>query len=260
MKNLKSFLLVLLLIVFSQPCLALEQKKEILISATVGENKVTIFGYASPNSKIELANINIYDLIFSDQNGYFEFNKILIPKKTSDLCLTATDENSRQTTPVCFPPPPSASYQTNIGPIILPPTITIDNKNIKPDRTVTSSGQSIPRSEIEIHFYKVNDQGLSFPKPVNAYSLPVFTATSDSDGNFDFNLPTAYASNYRLFASVKYKDNLSPKSNTLTYFMPSLFSIFWQENYFYFLLLPLFVITLTIFFYLISRSKSNPTP
>lgn len=260
MKNFKSFLLIFFIIVFCQPCFAatFKEEKTISVSATIGEKKITIFGYTSPNSKVELTNTNIYDLTFSDQKGYFEFNKILIPKKTSDLCLTATDENSRQTTPICLPPPPPANYQTSTGPIILPPTITVDNENIKPNSTVISSGQSIPDSEIEIYFYKINNKGLSFPKPVNAYSLPVFNTTSDSNGNFNFNLPTAYASNYRLFVSVKYKDYLSPRSNTLIYNMPSLSNLFWQQNYFYILSLPVFVVTLTIFFYIIFRFKSTP--
>ena len=216
------------------------------ITASIGENRVTIFGYTSPKSRVELSSPKVFAVTYSNQDGYFEFEKILLPKNPSDLCLISLDDNQRSTSPVCIPPPPPYNYHTDIGPILLPPTISLENNQIDPNSTIIASGQAIPNSTISINFYKVNNSGLSFPKEVQAYSLPSLTANSDSLGNFNLNIPTAYSSDYRLYASAKFQDNYSPKSNTLIYFLPSFFTLFLQQHPFLYLLIPLFVIILNI--------------
>lgn len=235
--------LLLLLLLFPQPVFA-----EISLSASIGENEIKLTGFSSPDSKIELENYKTYDQTYSDDTGYFEFNTLL-PKNPTDLCLTSTDNNKRKTIPVCIPPPPAENYDTEIGPIILPPTLSINNENINPGEIIYSSGQSIPDSEVNIYFYKVNDAAPSFPKAVQAYSLPIFKTKTNQNGHFEFNLPTAYSSDYRLFATVNYKKNPSPKSLTLTYTMPSL------TNYYLIIAVSLFFITSAIFVILLLRSK-----
>lgn len=133
----------------------------------------------------------------------------------------------------------------------MPPTIALNAATIQPGSTVAASGQSLPNSQIEIYFYKVDDGALSFPKAALAYSLPILTTKSDHQGNFNLNLPTAYSSNYRLYVATKYQDNLSPKSNTLLYVMPSLIWLFWLENKILIIFLPIFILTLTFFIYLL---------
>lgn len=228
-----------------------------VITASIEVNRVTIYGYTSPNSKTELSNSQVYSQTYSNDIGYFIFDKILLPKENlSDLCLTSTDNNSRLSTPVCFPPPPATNYHTDIGPILLPPTITLSESQIDPNSTVTTSGQAIPNSQVSISFYKVNDSGQSFVKSAFAYSLPSVTATTDELGNFSLNLPTAYSSDYRLYATTKFNDNYSPKSNTLIYILPSLFYLFLQQYPFIKYLIPLIIIALIITFYLLHlRSK-----
>lgn len=251
---------LLFLLFFLLPNLAFaidyESTTSTTITASIGQNRVTIYGYTSPNSKVELTSPKVIAFAQSDQNGYFIFDKTLLPKNPSDLCLSSIDNNSRETTPICFPPPPATNYHTDIGPILLPPTISLENNQINPNSTVITSGQSIPHSQVNINFYKVNNSAKSFPKEANAYSLPSITATTDELGNFSLNLPTAYASDYRLYATAKFDNNYSPKSNTLVYILPSLFSIFLEQHPYLIYLLPLFILTLIIFFYLIHlRSK-----
>ena len=238
---------------------ALEQTANTIITASVDENRVTIYGYTSPNSKVELSNAQVYAQTYSDDSGYFIFDKTLLPKvKLSDLCLTSTDNNSRQTTPVCFPAPPATNYHTDIGPILLPPTISLEESNINPDSTVLTSGQAIPNSQVNINFYKVNDSAQAFRvKEALAYSLPSVTATTDSQGNFSLNLPTAYASDYRLYATAKFDNNYSPKSNTLIYILPSLFYLFLQQYPFVKYLIPLLIIALIIFIYILHLKSRN---
>lgn len=248
-----SILVLLFLFLLPQPLNAfdLTQKSSVNISASIGENQVTIDGYTSPESRVELSSPRVFAVTYSNPDGYFIFDKTILPRDPSDLCLVSIDNHNRQTFPVCIPPPPITNYHTDIGLILLPPTISLENDTINPNETVLTSGQSIPNSQISVHFYKVEDQAFSFPKEVQAYSLPSLSVNSDENGNFSLNLPTAYASNYRLYASTKFKSDYSPKSNTLIYFLPSLFWIFLQQNLYIIFFLPLFVITLIIFFTLL---------
>jgi hypothetical protein len=228
-----------------------------VITATIGENRITIYGYTSPNSKVELSNSEVYAFAYSDNTGYFIFDKILLPKvDIPDLCLTSFDNDSRATTPTCFPAPPLTNYHTDIGPILLPPTITLEESNISPNSTVLTSGQAIPNSQVNLSFYKINDSAKSFGiKQALAYSLPSVTATTDEFGNFNINLPTAYASNYRLYATAKFDNNYSPKSNTLIYTLPSLFYLFLQQHRYLIFLIPSILLALIAFFFFLSRKK-----
>jgi len=225
------------------------------VSASIGDNEVTIYGYTSPLSKVEMSGLNLYSQTYSDNSGYFLFFKTLLPKQPSELCFHSTDDNNRQSPPVCIPPPPETNYHTEIGPIILAPTLTIDTAKIKPNSTAFASGQSLPNSIIEIELFKVNDSALSFPKQAYAYSLPTLTTQTDNNGNYEFTLPTAYSSNYRLYTSVKYQEEASPKSNTLVYALPSLWWFYWQQYYFFIILIPIFLITLAIFIILLFKSR-----
>lgn len=235
----------------------LNQNTSVNISASIGQNQVTIDGYTSPQSRVELTSPRVFAVTYSDQSGYFIFDKTILPRGPSDLCLISIDNHGRHTFPVCIPPPPITNYHTDIGLILLPPTISLENDTINPNSTVLTSGQSIPNSQVSIHFYKVNDKAISFPKELQAYSLPFLSVKSDQAGNFDLNLPTAYASNYRLYASTKLNSNYSPKSNTLIYNLPSLFWIFIQQNFYLVFLLPFYVITLIVFFTLLRFYFSN---
>ena len=216
------------------------------VTASIPENRVTIFGYTSPSSRVELSSSKVFAVTYSDQTGYYIFDKTILPRNPSDLCLISFDNHGRTTSPTCIPPPPLYNYHTDIGPILLPPTISLENNQIDPNSTVISSGQAIPNSTVSINFYKVNNNGQSFVKEVQAYSLPSLTATTDSLGNFNLNLPTAYSSDYRLYASTKFQDNYSPKSNTLIYFLPSFFSLFLQKYPFLYYLIPALIIILNI--------------
>jgi hypothetical protein len=260
---------LLLLLLLPKPIYALTDTADVTVSASIGENEVTINGYTSPDSPVILdggqsqspishskffiktvqaADIRIYAKTYSNDTGYFEFNKIVLPKNPSELCLTSTDSSGRQTTPICIPPPPATNYHTDIGPIILPPTVSLEQDKINPNSTVISSGQSIPNSPLTVFFYKVNDNAKSFPKTALAYSLPPLKTITDQDGNYNLNLPTAYSSNYRLYTSVEFDKNNSPKSNTLLYFMPQ------QNNYIFIFI---FIFTIILFFLLLFLNSST---
>jgi hypothetical protein len=251
----KLFIFVLFLTFFwffSKPSLALtlQDSHSVAVTASLPESDITLFGFTCPFAKVELTSTNTYAQTTSNFFGFFVFSRLILPRNSSDLCLQTIDDNHRLSHPVCIPPPPATNYHTNIGPVILPPTLTLDSFNAKPLATVVSSGQSIPNSTVKIHFYQANPAP-SFPKSVAAFSLPSLDITTDDSGNFSFSLPTSYATNYRLFATVNYFDQSSPGSNTLGYALPSLLYLFWLQNRYLIISLAIFIPTLTYFFYLI---------
>jgi len=250
--NLIMWFLILLLIPFlSTPTFALEKSESVNISASISDTRVTIYGYTSPLSKVELTSINIYAATYSDDTGYFIFDKTILPKNPSEICLQSIDNEYRTTSPVCIPQPPATNYDTDIGPILLSPTLSLEQDTINPNSTVISSGQAIPNSPVSVYFYQVNDSATTFIKDAQAFSLPALTTTTDKDGYFSFNLPTSYSSNYRLYATTEFDQNYSPKSNTLLYKLPSLWWLFWQQNQYLVFILPLFIFSLILFFLLL---------
>jgi hypothetical protein len=251
-------LFIFLSFLFPFPTLALETNRSVQVTASIGQNRVTIDGYTSPGSKVELSSSRVFSITFSQSDGYFIFDRIILPKDPSDLCLTSQDDNSRRSFPVCIPAPPPQNYQTDIGPILLSPTLSLDSDTVRPNQSVVASGQSIPNSTININFFQINQNAAVFPKAAQAFSLPTFSTTTDDLGNYSLNLPTAYSSNYRLYASTIFDGFNSSKSNILTYALPSLLWSFWLENSWLIITLPIFVITLTMFFYLIHKSYLQP--
>lgn len=160
-----------------------------------------------------MSNTKIFSVTYSDENGYFLFNKTIIPKNSGEYCLFSKDESNRSSPILCLPPPPPINTFTNIGPIILAPTLSQD----KGSTNLITSGQSVPHSTVNIQLFQVENKP-SLVKKASAFSLPQFSTTTDSNGNFNLNLPTQYASAYRYYATVITPDSLaSAKSNSLYY-------------------------------------------
>ncbi|MFA6250237.1 MAG: hypothetical protein WC686_01885 [Candidatus Shapirobacteria bacterium] len=209
--------------------------------------KISIFGYTSPDSRVEINNPDIFNTVVSDASGFFSFDRVTIPQITTDICFSSTDNSNRRSFPTCLPPPPSDKPHVAVGPILLPPTLSLNSATIKPGQTHYVSGKTYPNSIVRVYYYKLQEKGKSFPKAAMAYSLPHLTLQSDASGRFTLSLPTAVSSNFRLFSVAYYFDAPSPKSNSLTYILPNLFQIFWQKNTFFILFLPLYFITLVAF-------------
>lgn len=214
--------LILTLFLFStHPSLAhptVPKARWVQITASVGQNYLTtIFGYGPPESRIELTSPQVFSATFSDHTGYFEFSSLVLPQNPQDLCLQALDENQRSTLPVCIPPPPGSDYSYKIGPILLPPTISLDADQLNTQNTTIASGQSFPNSDVLVTFFQVDSNPSLIVKPVVAIELPQLTLRSDNSGNFSFSLPTTYLTSYRFFVSAVYNNQPSPRSNPLFY-------------------------------------------
>lgn len=184
-------------------------------SLFIGEFKFTLFGYTSPNTVVNLNGQGINDQTTSDTTGYFEFANRFSPFSPKEACLSAKDQFGRISSPVCLPALPTETNLT-IGPVIIPPTLSLDKNSYFTGDEVILSGQTIPDSDVNLSIFTspANLLSKSLIRPVEAFSIPKLTITSDSLGNFSIILPSSSAQNYRLFAQVDYQ-NL-PSNNSIT--------------------------------------------
>ncbi len=229
----------------------------VAVSAGIDPTSLTIYGYTSPNNKVELTNPKIYDQTYSNDLGYFEFNHIIVPKLPGELCLVTTDTAKRQSVPTCIPPPPPTNYHTTIGPIILPPTISLDQNNLTPNQNISASGQSLPNTTLTIHLYQKNLGSPLFPVAL-AFYLPQVTTQTDAHGNYSISLPSTYATSYRLFTTSMFQtDFVSPNSNTIYFTLPSFTTLIWQKYAFYIIMLPLLIVSLIALAFLTKKYYSQ---
>lgn len=228
--------------------------KSVNISALVGI-KANIYGYTAPYTQVELRTNNAYALTTSNKFGYWQFLKIYLPPISNEICFFQTDSQNLTSPPTCIPTPPKNDFTSNIGPIVLPPTIAIntDKTTIPVYGTVatvpySASGQSIPNTPINVHFFTQSNPKL-FPVPAQAYSLPILQTLTNKDGSFTFSLPTSYSISYKFFATSNH-DGLgpSPKSHTLNLYLPTPTISLWLIS---------LLITIPIFFYLLTKSKKK---
>lgn len=226
--------------------------KPVTVSASIGLHQATIFGHTSPNSRVEITSPRVYALTFSNSSGYFEFTKTLLPPNPSDLCLSSTDDSGRRSLPVCIPPPPPENYHTNLGPIILSPTLTIDANNLKAYATTPASGLTIPDSTVLIHFYQVSSSRSLIPE-VQAMNLPPLETKSNNQGQFSLSLPTDHYGQYRLFATTLFDNNSSPKSFSLNYQLKA------ESNLLSVLLLLCYFLTLITLVILVLLNQRRPS-
>jgi hypothetical protein len=200
----------------------INQRYEVENSVFIGEYHFTLFGYTSPLAEVSFSGQGIADQTIADETGYFEFKNRFSPFSPREACLSAKDQFGRLSVPVCLPPFPT-QYNVTIGPVILPPTISLDKSTYFIGDEVILTGQTIPNKKISLSVFtdesknkKILTKIFSIIKPVEAFSLPKLTTVSDDKGNFSISLPSSSAKNYRLFTQVKYENNNSNNSLTLS--------------------------------------------
>ncbi len=188
------------------------------VDAFIGEFQFSLFGYTSPKALVTIEGMGIYDQTSADVRGYFEFHNRFSPLSPREACLSAKDQFGRITSPTCIPPFP-IRYNANIGPVLLPPTVSLNSANYYQGDEVKLSGQSIPNTEVT--FSTFIDEKKSFtqylssiisPKPVEAFTFPQLTSKSDEKGNFSLSIPSSRPEFFRLFAQTSYDNSQSPES------------------------------------------------
>ncbi len=197
---------------------AMTQTPSVFVDAYIGEFHFDLYGYSSTNALVTIEGMGIYDQTYADKNGYFEFHNRFSPYSPREACITAQDQFGRITSPTCIPPFPT-KYNVSIGPVLLPPTVSLDAQNYYQGDEVKLSGQTIPNTEVTFSTFVDEKRSfiqylssITFPKPVEAFTFPQFTAKADEKGNFSLSLPSSRPEFFRLFAQTSYENSQSPES------------------------------------------------
>ncbi|MBM3205760.1 hypothetical protein FJZ41_02870, partial [Candidatus Shapirobacteria bacterium] len=126
---------------------------KIIVSAAIGEPKLTLWGYSSPNSLVQLQGERVAEETIAQSDGYFLFDRIFLPLPNPDypeLCLSAIDTQSRISFPVCLPPLPVGLFDLSVGPVLLPPTISLEKGFFLPKEQISAEGLTIPNTQVNI--------------------------------------------------------------------------------------------------------------
>ncbi len=229
----------------------IQKNQAINVSFSLGENRFTLFGYSSPQAQVTLDGMGVFDQTQADYRGYFEFVNRFSPFSPREACLTAKDQFGRVSAPVCLPAFPTDKNVT-IGPVVMPPTLSLDKSDYYVGDEVILSGQTIPNSDVNLSMFTddvnnrsgpaaallpVSAQPASserdlraavdpparatrpifdfFVKSAYAFNIPELDSKSDSKGNFSIALPSASNKTYRFFTQTNFLQELSPRSLTL---------------------------------------------
>lgn len=191
--------------------------RPVTIEATVGKFRFVLFGYTSPYALVTINGMGIFDQTYSDKTGYFEFTNRFSPLAPREACLTSLDQFGRTTAPTCIPPFP-IQYDIQIGPILIPPTISLDKGGYYQGDEIKLSGQTIPNSELAVSTFVDERRSIfsflsyGFAKPVEAFTFPKLTAKSDDKGNFSLAFPSSHPEFFRVFAQTSFDNGISPES------------------------------------------------
>jgi hypothetical protein len=192
------------------------------------EVKFSIYGHGPAGSNIKMTGIGVFETTQIDQNGYFEFINPPFPTFLSylagnyypELCFQATDSKNRLSMPVCIPPLSKKVFTPSVGPVILPPTISVSDGIAIKESQLVASGSTLPNSDVDIFVAKKSKSNMfELVGEVSAFYLPIYKIKSDSLGNFEFSLPTTASDEWKIYASSVFQGSQSPKSNTLTYYI-----------------------------------------
>lgn len=190
------------------------------VDAFIGENRFTLFGYSSSKALVTFEGMGIYDQTYADETGYFEFKNRFSPLAPREACLTSQDQLGRTTAPTCLPPFPTV-YDVSIGPVLMSPTLSLNQDNYYVGDEVIVSGQTVPNTDVSFSTFIDERKSIfnflswGFVKPVQAYTFPELTTKADDKGNYSISLPSSDNSYFRIFSQTKYKDSDSPQSNKL---------------------------------------------
>src|SRR3989344_2457665 len=219
----------------SIPTLALGVTEKVGVTAQIPASaNVRIFGYTSPLSIVQITGTKSYGQTNSDQTGYFQIEELAVSTRTTELCGITIDRDRRIGFPVCFPVYPNRDSE--IGPILLSPTLSISAKTIWQNQIEYAMGKTIPGQTVSIGLFESATSSIPdrvahlLDKFVHPYAyagpLPLLETTSDKEGYFSFSLPTAKAYTYRVFVGTNFEGSATPKSSTISYSVGAISSYF----------------------------------
>lgn len=185
--------------------------------APVFSSLLSIYGYGPPATYIYLNGFGMSGQVLSDSNGYFRFSPVYsLGLRYTEFCVWTVDNDEKASLPLCIPAiPVGRNIPAEIGPLILPPTIGTNGSDILLQNEAKVNGYSLPETEVKV--YIANESSIDgLIKTANAYFVPEFDVSADKYGYYEFSLPTATKTKYRIFTANKLGEDFSSKSNTLT--------------------------------------------
>jgi len=121
-------------------------------SVSIGEFRFSLYGYTSPKAQVTFEGLGIFDQTTADEKGYFQFNNRFSPFSSREACLSSKDQFGRLSSPLCLPPFP-VNYNVSIGPVIMPPTVSLDKKDYFMGDQVILSGQAVPNTDVKLSMF-----------------------------------------------------------------------------------------------------------
>lgn len=272
------FLTLFLNLFYPNKTKANTNSEEVKITATIGEPKLKIFGFAPSLSTVKLTGVGISDQTTADKNGFFVFEKVYLPTnyiindKSSypEICLQASDESKASSSPVCLPQLPASQIAYEVGPVLLSPILIIEKNKIIKGEQVLAFGKTTPNTAVSIHLAR-EDKNFSLAsllaKEAKAFFIPEYKIFSNEEGYFEFNLPTNQINSWRVFTFSESNQARSPRSNTLNFkVLPPYFSFIellgkmlstLQPYLIYFIIMMLFLIAFYLLYQLLKLNDSN---
>lgn len=175
------------------------------VSVSIGQYTFSLTGYTSPHAKVILEGQGMYEETTALDDGTFTFQAVFAPFTQREACLTAIDTNGRTSTPMCLPPFPINKH-VSMGPIILPPTLSLNQDLYVRDDNAIGSGKSVPNSLISVQLATLDSE-----TPIHV------PAKSDTDGYFSLILPSKKVQAYEISAHTRNDILTSPSSTKLLY-------------------------------------------
>lgn len=194
---------------------------------------IRVFGYTAPYTIVQATSVRVFAQVSSDKTGYFLIDPLPVSVEAKELCLTTIDSQKRSGFPLCIQLP-EIDKPTEIGPLLLSPTISLSANSFIQSASEQSSaeGVTLPNAEVEIAFFESGSQksakNILIPQ-VEAKTIAKITTKTDKSGSFSINLPTNKPIAFRLFARSFYEKAPTPKSQTLTYSVIS-YTNWWLAN------------------------------
>lgn len=195
-----------------------QQTIDVKVIATIGDSHLTLYGYTSPQALVTLEGMGILDHSYAGDDGYFQFSTLFSSQSSREACLSSKDPLGRLSSPVCLPPFP-AGDDVNVGPVIMPPTVSLNSQNYYMGDQVILSGQAVPNTEVNLSMFGNNEKTSNFAliRPVEAFTFPELKVKSDNKGNFSINLPSSNPNRFRLFAQANFMKSVSANSINLNF-------------------------------------------
>lgn len=218
---------------------------------------IRLFGYTAPNSIVQAESIRVFAQVSSDKTGYFIIDPLPVSSDAKEICLITIDAEKRTGFPLCIGMP-DIDKPTEIGPVLLAPTLSLSGNSLLQSKTNQSAayGKSLPGADLEISFFENNPSPVTFNliPQVEAKTIARITTKTDEKGSYSINLPAQKAAFYRIFARSYYHDSPTPASLTLTYQVLS------YQNYWIINILPkliLLILFSVILLYLLYMEKKT---